>query len=339
MFKIEKNKDLSRYNTLKIGATAQFFALIKSKNDLLSAISWAQDHGHVLSVLGGGSNLLMKGQVRGLLIKNELKGREVKISAKNEVLLTVKSGENWARLVDYSVRQGWYGLENLSLIYGTVGAAPIQNIGAYGVELKDVFHNLLAIDLKTGREKIFTGSDCRFGYRDSIFKGKLKGRYFIYSVTLRLKKQAALKLSYGAIAEVLASKGIKKPTLKDVATAVKSIRRSKLPDPDQLPNAGSFFKNIEISAQRFKKLQLLYPDLPAWPLPDGRVKIPSGWLIEKLGFKGRRIGAVGMHNRQALVMVNYGQAKPQEALALSRRIKAGVKKHFGLDLEEEINII
>lgn len=339
MLKIEKNYDLTPFTTLGVGAPAQFFAVIKSKADLLAAITWARQSACPISILGGGSNILISGQVKGLVLKNELKGRQAEPQSSGEVLLTAKSGENWSKLVDYSVRQGWSGVENLSLIYGTVGAAPIQNIGAYGVELKDVFHSLTALDLKTGQARIFTASDCRFAYRDSVFKGRLKNRYFIYSVTLRLNKRAALKLSYGAISDTLAGWGIKKPTPQDVARAVKFIRRSKLPDPVRLPNAGSFFKNVTVGVGRLKQLQASYPDLPIWPLPQGGAKIPSAWLIERAGFKGRRFGAVGMHERQALVMINYERARPQEILALSRRIKTKVKKMFGLDLEEEINII
>lgn len=339
MLKIEKKVLLSSLTTLNIGSEAEYFARLASKEDLISALSWAKDQAKKIYILGGGANTLVSGKVRGLVLKNEIKGKRVVSVSDNEILVEAKSGEDWTKFVSYTVRNGWHGLENLSLIYGTVGAAPIQNIGAYGVELKDVFDHLVAIDLKTGAEKKFSLDDCRFGYRDSIFKKKFKGKYFIYSVTVRLQKKASLKLEYGSIKEVLASRGITKPNLKDVAAAVKAIRRSKLPNPDKLPNAGSFFKNIEVSLAKYSSLKRRYPDIPGWPVNKKSIKIPSAWLIEATGFKGKKIGSVGMHERQALVMVNYGGAKPAQALALSQKIKRAVKERFGLDLEEEINII
>ncbi len=339
MLKIQKDKNLTSYTTLGIGDKAEFFAVVKDKQDLIAAITWAERKKVSVYVLGGGSNLLISGPVRGLVLKNEIRGRKLAQDNKGAVLVEAKSGEDWAKFVDYTVSKGWHGLENLSLIYGTVGAAPIQNIGAYGVELKDSFDHLVAIDLKTGKEKIFYAADCRFGYRDSVFKRRLKGKYFIYSVTVRLRKKASLRLEYGSIKNQLAQRGVKKPTLKETAAAVKDIRRSKLPDPVKLPNAGSFFKNIELSEQRFLRLQVKYPDLPGWPAGAGKIKIPSAWLIEKAGFKGRRYGPLGMHERQALVMVNYDGATPRQASALAQKIKLAIQKRFGLDLQEEINII
>jgi UDP-N-acetylmuramate dehydrogenase len=339
MLKIEKNKSLGEYITIGVPARAQHFAVIKNKADLVAAILWANSRQQPIHILGGGSNLLITKLVKGLVIKNEIRGRRIITEDKNEVLFEGKSGEKWSTFVDYTVARGWHGLENLSLIYGTVGAAPIQNIGAYGTELKDSFDHLVAIDLKTGRERVFKRAECLFDYRFSIFKGRLKNRYFIYSVAVRLYKKKPLLLEYGSIKESLALKGIKKPQLKEVAQVIKEIRRSKLPDPIKFPNAGSFFKNVEISADRYKKLLVKHPTVPGWPVGAGKVKIPSGWLIEAAGFKGKRVGPLGMHERQALVMVNYQGAKAKQVVALSKLIKRTVKETFGLDLVEEINII
>ena len=339
MFKLERWVSLAPFTTLKIGLEAEYFVRLANKGDLMNALSWAKDNHRPVHILGGGSNTLVSKKFRGLVLKNEIKGKKVVSDSKTAVLIEVRSGESWSKFVDYTVKKGWHGLENLSLIYGTVGAAPLQNIGAYGSELKDHFDHLVAIDLQTGEEKIFSLADCRFGYRDSVFKNRLKGRYFIYSVTFKLFKKAPLQLEYGSIKEVLKSKGLTRPSLKDVARAVKEIRRGKLPDPGRLPNAGSFFKNVEVSSAKYRKLQKNRPDLPGWPSGDNLVKIPAAWLIENTGFKGKKIGPVGMHERQALVMVNYGEASPAQVLALAKKIKKAVKESFGLDLEEEINII
>jgi len=339
MFTIEKNKNLTPLTTLKIGALAEFFAVIKSKADLSAAIEWARARKKPIFILGGGSNILITKKIKGLVLKNEIRGIEIIEKNKDRVLLEGKSGEIWTRFVNFAVTRNFYGLENLFLIYGTVGGAPVQNIGAYGVELKDVFYHLRAIDLKTGHEKIFSVSDCRFGYRDSIFKNKLKGRYFIYSVTVRLKRQPELKLDYGSIREELAKKKITAPSLRDVIKAIEEIRNSKLPNPALMPNAGSFFKNAEIDSAQLKKLIKKYPSLPHFPATRGKVKIPAGWLIESAGFKGKKFGSVSMHKKQALILVNRGGATAHQALTLVKKVKAAVKKKFAIDLEEEVNVI
>ena len=339
MLRIEKNVNLTPYTTLKIGAPAEFFAIIKTREDLDEAIAWARGKKKPIWVLGGGSNVLISKKVKGLVLKNELRGIEIKEEDRSSAIVEGKSGESWTRFVSFAIEKGLSGLENLFLIYGTVGAAPVQNIGAYGVEVKDVFHSLEAIDLKTGKEKIFAPADCRFGYRDSIFKKKLKGRYFIYSVSVRLSKQPALNLSYAPLRDKLKEQGIISPSPKDVIAAITEIRNSKLPNPGVLPNAGSFFKNAEIGQAAFRKISAQYPDIPSFPAASGRVKIPAGWLIEKAGFKGQKFGPVGMYEKQALIFVNYGGATAKQAMALVRKIKAAVKKQFGLDLEEEVNII
>ena len=339
MLNIEKNKDLTPYTTLKIGAPAEFFAVIKNREELNEAIVWANKNKKEIWVLGGGSNILISGKVRGLVLKNEIRGMEIKKENISSAIVEAKSGESWTRFVNFTVENNLSGLENLFLIYGTVGAAPVQNIGAYGMELKDVFHSLVAIDLKTGREKIFKPADCRFGYRDSIFKNKLKGRYFIYSVALKLSKKPSLKLDYGSLKEKLLEKGIKNPSSRDVIAIITEIRNSKLPNPGALPNAGSFFKNVEVSKAVYKRLLKEYPTTPSFSVSATRVKIPSGWLIKNAGFKGKKFGTVGMYEKQALIFINYGGATARQATALIKKIKSDVKKKFGLDLEEEVNII
>jgi UDP-N-acetylmuramate dehydrogenase len=339
MFKIEKNKPLTPYTTLKIGSTAEFFAVIKNRDDLEEAIAWAKKNKRPIWVLGGGSNVLISKKIKGLVLKNEIRGVAITAEKKDYALVEARSGEPWTRFVNFTIENNLYGLENLFLIYGTVGGAPIQNIGAYGVELKDVFHSLIAIDLKTGKEKIFASRDCRFGYRDSIFKNKLRGRYFIYSVTVKLKAQPDFKLDYGSIREILAAKNIKQPTARELVGAIQEIRNSKIPNPGVLPNAGSFFKNAEISSAQFKKLLKKYPTLPSFPVSRTKVKIPSGWLIEQAGFKGKKFGPVGMYEKQALFLVNHQNAKASQALALVKKVKTAVKKQFGIALEEEVNII
>jgi UDP-N-acetylmuramate dehydrogenase len=339
MLKIEKNVVLAPYTTLKIGAAAEFFAVVKNKADVLAAIQWAKINRQPLFVLGGGSNLLVSGPVKGLVIKNEIKGLEISAETDDYVLTTAMSGESWTRFVKFAIDHELYGLENLFMIYGTVGAAPVQNIGAYGVELKDVFYHLKAIDLKTGHEKIFSVSDCRFGYRDSVFKNRLKGRYFIYSVTVKLSRQPNFKLDYGSIRQELELKGIAAPRLSDVMRVIGEIRNNKLPNPGILPNAGSFFKNAIITKEHFKKLVKKYPNLPVFPVGRTKMKIPAGWLIETAGFKGKIIGPVGMFDKQALILVNHGRAEAKHVLALVKKIKAAVNQHFAIDLEEEVNII
>lgn len=339
MIKIEKNKVLASYTTLKIGPAAEFFAIVKTKAELLEAVAWARENKKPIYILGGGSNVLIASRIKGLVLKNEIKGMDLVDKNDDYALVEGKSGEVWTKFVNFCVSHNLYGLENLFLIYGTVGAAPVQNIGAYGVELKDVFHHLKAIDLKTGHEKIFAARDCRFGYRDSIFKNKLKGRYFIYSVTVKLQRRAAFKLDYGSIREELLKKDIKDPSLRDVVRTIEEIRNSKLPNPVTAPNAGSFFKNMEVSAVKFKQLLKKYPDLPHFPASRGKVKIPTGWLIEKAGFKGKKIGPVGMHDKQALILVNHDNASARQVLILIKKVKAAVKKKFALDLEEEVNIL
>ncbi len=339
MLKIEKNKSLAPYTTLKIGAKAKFFAVIKSREDLQQAISWAQINKQNIWILGGGSNVLISRNIPALVLKNELTGFDILEKNLDSALVQAYSGESWTKFVNFTINQQLYGLENLFLIYGTVGAAPIQNIGAYGVELKDIFHHLTAIDLKTGKEKIFSIADCQFAYRDSIFKHKLKNRYFIYSLVVKLKYQAELKLNYGSIKQELLKQGITQPSLAQLVVAIARIRNSKLPNPALWPNAGSFFKNAVISSKQFKAITKKYSEVPYFSSPSGKIKIPTAWLIEQVGFKGKRIGPVGMHDKQALILVNYGGASARQVLNLVKQIKIQVKENFGIKLQEEVNII
>jgi len=338
MLQIEKHKILAPYTTLRIGPAADFFAVIREKADLLAAISWAKKNRQPIFVLGGGSNILLAHRLKGLVLKNELKGLELRRLSKKTALITSQAGETWSKFVNFAVEHKLYGVENLFLIPGTAGAAPIQNIGAYGVELKDIFYSLEAVNLKTGAIKIFRGPDCQFAYRDSVFKKRLKGKYFICSVTLKLKRQPTFKLTYGAILAELAKQGTTKPTLETIVKAIQSIRNSKLPNPANLPNAGSFFKNPELSRRAFKSLRRKYPEIPHFPGDRNRVKISAGWLIEQAGWKGRPLGPVRMYEKQALVLVNAGQATARQVLELVKRVKAAVYRKFGVSLQEEVNI-
>jgi UDP-N-acetylmuramate dehydrogenase len=339
MLKIEKNHPLGQYTTIKADARAAYFAIVKNKADLLEALKFSKKNKQPITVLGGGSNILFSQQIPGLVLKNEIKG--IKIIEKNteRALVEGLSGESWTKFVSFTVDHKFYGLENLFLIYGTVGAAPVQNIGAYGVEFKDSFYHLNAIDLKTGQEKIFSAADCRFGYRDSVFKNKFRGRYFIYSVVVSLALKPNFQLAYGSIKEKLEEKGIKKITLRDIVKVIGEIRNSKLPNPYVLPNSGSFFKNPEITKIKFKKLQAQYPGIPSFPGSGTKIKIPAGWLIEQVGLKGKKFGPVRMYEKQALILVNEGGASAKQVLKLVNRVKAAVKTKFDLDLSAEVNII
>ena len=339
MINIEKNISLQKFNTLNIPVLAKFFCCVKNEEELKEALAWAKLKKKKIFILGGGSNVLFSKDFSGLVIKNEIRGISLKKSKGGLVLVEAMSGENWTKLVDFTVKAKLYGLENLFLIYGTVGAAPVQNIGAYGVELKDSFFSLRALDLNSSKEKTFLAKDCHFAYRDSVFKNKYKGRYFILSVTFKLSCRKHFNLSYKGISEELARKGVRKPELKDLIKAIAAIRNSKLPSPVILPNAGSFFKNTEINKTRFNVLKKKYPNIPSFAGEKGKIKIPTAWLIDQANWRGRRLGPVSMFEKQALIMVNHGGAKAKDVLSLARKVKAAVKKKFGLDICEEVNVI
>ena len=290
--------------------------------------------------LGGGSNVLLCNDYAGLVIRNAIKGKQIVHEDDDHVLLKVYSGESWHETVMYCVDRNWGGIENLSLIPGTVGAAPMQNIGAYGVELEQVFDHLEAFNLHTFELETFNKSQCAFGYRESVFKRQLKGQYFIYSVTFKLNKKPSIHADYGDIQAMLNEKGLSPETagIKDVSDAVIHIRQSKLPDPKVLGNSGSFFKNPQITIEHFEALKLKFPDIKGYPQNDG-MKVPAGWLIEQCEWKGKRVGNTGSHAKQALVLVNYGGATGSEIYQLAQDIIQSVADKFSIHLEPEVNIV
>lgn len=335
---IRTDVSLTRLNTFGVAARAARFLEIGSATDLQQHLPLETPPA---LILGGGSNILLTGDVPGLVLYNRILGIDVVESEESSVVVAAGSGENWHGFVQWCLQRDYGGLENLSLIPGTVGAAPIQNIGAYGVELQEVFVRLEALELATGRLHTFTAADCRFGYRDSVFKRELKGKFFITRVFLRLSRPShhILRLDYGAVRSMLGDMGVKQPTIQDVSEAVIRIRTDKLPDPVSLGNAGSFFKNPVIDRAAFEALQRRFPDIVSYPAEEGAVKVPAGWLIERCGWKGRRFGRVGCYEKQALVLVNYGGATGAEVVALARRIAGSVEAAFGIRLEPEVNIL
>lgn len=328
---------LKTYNTFGVEAQAPEMLVIESEDQLLELLRTRAKRPYL--ILGGGSNVLFRQSPSATVLLNRIKGRVVVEETETEVTIGVGAGENWHELVLWTLEHNWGGLENLSLIPGTVGAAPIQNIGAYGVELKDTFVGLEAIELRSGEEQVFSAEDCAFGYRDSYFKRTGKGKYFITRVYLTLQKQPVVNVSYGAIKEVLQAANIDRPSIQDVSKAVVQIRSSKLPDPAFIGNAGSFFKNPELEAEQFSRLQTEYPQIPHYTAPENRVKVPAGWLIEQCGWKGQRRGNAGCYEKQALVLVNLGGATGTEIWALAQEIMGTVKMKFGVVLEVEVNVI
>ena len=321
-----------------VQANAQYFASVTSADELRQLL--LQPDYKILPklMLGGGSNLLFVNDFEGLVIHLNIKGRAVIEENEKELLLQVGAGENWHETVMFAVENGWGGIENLSLIPGSVGAAPIQNIGAYGVELEEVFESLEAIDLETGISKSFDKKACNFEYRDSVFKKELKGKYIITDVTLRLQKDPEVNTTYRVLSESLEEKGISDPTIKDISETVIEIRQSKLPDPAEIGNTGSFFKNPVIPAKVFKELQKEYPEIPNYSAGD-QIKIPAAWLIDRCGWKGKQIGDAGVHKVHALVIVNYGNATGAEIIELAEKIRSSVFDKFGIVLIPEVNII
>lgn len=335
--KIRQNVSLLPYNTFGLDVKAGHFAEIASVADLRQGI---RSGIRPLFLLGGGSNVLFTQDLQGLVLKNNLRGIRVVREFKHRVWVEVGGGEIWHELVLWAVSQDYGGIENMSLIPGTVGAAPIQNIGAYGVEIKDVFVRLKALNLETGALQTFRHAACRFGYRDSVFKREEKGKWCITSVVFSLsKKPHRLNISYGDISKTLETNGVSNPSIADISRAVVQIRTSKLPDPARIGNCGSFFKNPETSRSVLDRILVSHPQAPHYPLPDGRVKIPAGWLIEQCGWKGKRVGNTGCYERQALVLVNYGGATGAEVQALATAIIESVEKTFGIRLEAEVNMV
>lgn len=336
---IQENISLQSYNTFGIDVTARFFCTINTYSELVTLITDILPQYNKHLIIGGGSNILLCNDYDGLVIKNNIVGFELINEDKTHVWIKAYSGTIWHDLVLHCVSNNWSGIENLSLIPGTVGAAPMQNIGAYGVELMTVFESLEAEHLKTAATRIFTKEECQFGYRESIFKKEEKGNYFIYAVTLKLSKQAEINTSYGDIQKILNEKNIELPTIKAVSDAVIAIRQSKLPNPAVLGNAGSFFKNPEVSLEKALTLKKDYPEMPYYPLPNEMAKIPAGWLIEQCGWKGKVVGNTGSHAQQALVIVNYGNANGNEIWQHALNVQKSVQEKFDILISPEVNII
>ncbi|MDA9970626.1 UDP-N-acetylmuramate dehydrogenase [Flavobacteriaceae bacterium] len=334
---IKHNIALKPFNTFGIDVNAKEFASINSIQELKDVLNTNPSD---LLILGGGSNMLLTKDVEALVLQINLKGISVISRTENRVQIQVAAGENWHELVCWCLNKNFGGLENLSLIPGNVGTAPIQNIGAYGVELKDSFVSCEAINIQTKELRTFTKEECIFGYRNSIFKEELKGQYIITSVVFELSSQEhSLKTNYGAIETKLQNYGIQTPTIQDVSKAVISIRNSKLPDPKKIGNSGSFFKNPVVSSSKFEILLSQFPQIQHYKISADAVKIPAGWLIDTAGFKGKTFGDFGVHAKQALVLVNYGGASGKDILNLSKQIQKAVKFIFDIDLETEVNIL
>ena len=336
--KIENNVSLKSFNTFGVEAMAKQFVKVNNESELKEVLS--ENPSVPILILGGGSNMLLTRDLDELVIFNNMKGIAVVAESDDYVQVQASAGENWHQLVLWCLDHNYGGIENLALIPGSVGAAPIQNIGAYGVELKEVFTACHAIHVKTGESQRFDRNTCDFGYRHSIFKTTEKGNWIITSVILELSKNHHhLKTDYGAIQEQLDELGIKEPTIRDVAQAVISIRSSKLPDPKKLGNSGSFFKNPVVSKSKVENLLQSNTDMPYFELSEGDCKIPAAWLIEQSGFKGKRVGNCGAHEKQALVLVNFGDASGSDILSLATDIQNEVNRKFGILLEMEVNIL
>lgn len=336
---ILSNVSLKSYNTFGIDAYGKYFTEVKSVDDFLNLQMDKIYQTTERLIIGGGSNILLTQDVPGLVIKNSLKGIEIVKEEGDEVYVKCSSGEVWHQFVMWCIDKGFGGLENLSLIPGCTGASPMQNIGAYGVEIKDCFYELEAIHTQTGELLKFNASDCEFGYRESVFKRKYKGQFMIVSVTFRLSKQPQFHVEYGAIKQELENMKVQNLSIKVISQAVINIRSSKLPDPRQLGNAGSFFKNPEVNALTYQRVKSEFPDVVAYPLENGQYKLAAGWLIEQSGLKGYKTAHAGVHQLQALVLVNYGGATGKEIYDLSTHVLETVRQKFGVELEREVNII
>ena len=335
--KITQDQNLLSFNTFGFEVSASEYFAVQTIADLHELHQNQQLKKSNLGILGGGSNITFTGNFDGLLLHNQIKGRHIVQETDSEILIELGGGENWHEAVLYTLANQWGGMENLSLIPGTVGASPIQNIGAYGVEIKDIFHSLTAFHLDSGELHTFNHADCKFGYRDSVFKNEKKGQYFITSVRFTLSKKPIIKTQYGDIQATLESWGIETPTIHDISKAVVFIRQSKLPNPAEIGNCGSFFKNPVVNSNIIPALIAKHPDLKTFPAGDGLTKVPAGWLIEKAGWKGYRRGPIGVHAKQALVLVNYGGGSGKEIIQLARDIQNDVFSQFGIQLEMEVN--
>lgn len=341
---LQQQVSLYPYNTFHIQATARYFAAFTTLEELREALGTFYSNDsystqHTMLLLGGGSNILLTKDVDGLVLKNEMRGIEVVNEDDTYYYVRSAAGENWHKLVMYCVEHNYAGMENLSLIPGSVGASPMQNIGAYGVETKDIFYQLEAYDLEEKTVVTFGLEDCRFGYRESVFKHQYKGRFVILQVTFKLRKRPVFNIAYGAIKEELERMQVQELSVQAISQAVINIRRSKLPDPAVIGNAGSFFKNPVVDNGHFLQLKEAYPTIPGYAAGEQHTKVAAGWLIEQCGWKGYRNGDAGCYNKQALVLVNYGQATGEEIYNLSAAIIGSVQDKFGITLEREVNIL
>ncbi|MGK0315469.1 MAG: UDP-N-acetylmuramate dehydrogenase [Saprospiraceae bacterium] len=327
--------NLLPYNTMRMSANTKGIIPIYSEQDVFEVLVKELSP---LKIIGGGSNILITKDQDAFILKNEIKGIEIIDEDTVKVLIKVGAGENWHQLVMWAISHDLGGIENLALIPGCVGAAPMQNIGAYGIEQESVFHSLSAIDLNKGTTCIFFNEDCKFGYRESIFKNEAKGKYLITHVNYILSKKHKLNTTYGAINNKLEEIGVKNPSIADVANAVIEIRQSKLPDPKVIPNTGSFFKNPIVAISILDSLKVEYPEIVAYPIDDESVKIPAAWLIQHAGYKGVRVGDAGTHKNHALVLVNYGNATGDDMLSFAKIVQDGVEEKFGIRLIPEVNI-
>ena len=335
---IYNNISLKNYNTFGIEAKAQQFVAVHTISELKTVLS--EQHSKPKFILGGGSNMLLTQDIKALVIHVDLKGKQIINEDDDFVWVESMAGENWHEFVLWTISQDFGGLENMSLIPGNVGTTPVQNIGAYGTEIKDTFVSCEAVAIKDQSIKVFNKEECNFGYRESIFKNEIKDQYIITSVVFKLsKRNHKISISYGDIAAELAQKNITTPSLKNVSDAVIAIRRSKLPDPKELGNSGSFFKNPIVSKKDFAPILSKFPDMKYYEISDTEVKVPAGWLIEQAGLKGKRYGDAGIHKNQALVLVNYGTATGQEILDVSKLVQKTVYERFGIKIDAEVNII
>jgi UDP-N-acetylmuramate dehydrogenase len=337
---IQENIDLLPYNTFKIQANARYFTVVRSIDDVSELLASELFRTTPYLFLGGGSNMLFSKDFDGLVIKMEITGIDVTQKTVDTVTIHAGAGENWHAFVMYCVENNYGGLENLSLIPGTTGAAPMQNIGAYGVEIKDVILSVEAIEISSGKKISFSKEECQFGYRESIFKQHAKDKYIITGINVLLtRKDHKLNVSYGAIKETLKDMGVDDASIKTVSDAVIHIRRTKLPDPTYVGNAGSFFKNPSIPSSLFNDIKKNYPSVPSYPGADDLIKVPAGWLIEQCGWKGKTLDKIGVHAQQALVIVNYGGGKGKDIWALAMEIRDSVIRKFNIALQPEVNIV
>jgi UDP-N-acetylmuramate dehydrogenase len=334
---VEKNSSLKSYNTFGIDVRATYFSRFSTTEELSKLFEEYKSSPFL--IIGGGSNLLLTKDFDGIILKNEILGKNIVEETSDSVLVKIGGGENWHEFVLWAIENGFGGIENLSLIPGNVGASPMQNIGAYGVEIKDVFDHLYAYHIETGETHKFSLEECQFGYRESVFKRALKNQYVITEVCFRLEKNRKVNTTYGAIEQELQKMGITSPSIRDVSNAVIAIRKSKLPNPAELGNAGSFFKNPVVEQSIADSILEKFPNAPIYPAENGNKKLAAGWLIEQAGWKGKTVGTCGVHKLQALVLVNYGGSTGEQIYDLSSAIISDIQEKFGVTLEREVNIL